>query len=97
MLFAEHASRARGWAKARGLADCTHYAENRNSRADALYALANASGIKWWEGDCGPALLPDGRMVVISPLVSFVELPRGRQAPRPDASYDDRLASVDAR
>ncbi len=72
--YASHAAIARRSAKAMGCADCIHFAPDWSRRADALYAIANASGIEWWaNGGGNPYLLDDGRMVVVSPLAWFVE------------------------
>lgn len=75
LTYEQHAAQARSWARLLGLHDCVHYAPNYAARADALYALANASGLRWWESkDASPYLLSDGRMVVVSDLAWFAEL-----------------------
>lgn len=72
--YAAHAARARQLCRAAGLADCIHYAPDRNARADKLYALANASGLPWYEyRESGPGLFPDGRMVLASPVAYWFE------------------------
>jgi hypothetical protein len=70
--LAQHAAKSRARARARGLADCIHYAPNACMRADALYAAANASVLPWWNGAL-VGLLSDGRMVLTSDVVSFFE------------------------
>jgi hypothetical protein len=80
LTYEQHAAQARASARAIGLHDCIHYAPNWSKRADALYAIANESGLAWWENKGGnPYLLPDGRMVVVSDHAWFFELAR---APR---------------
>lgn len=78
--FAEHAARARSNARAYGAADCIHYAPNWAARADALYATANewcagegAGTVDWRAVSMSPALIADGRMVVIFSTVWFFE------------------------
>lgn len=79
LTYAQHAAQARSAARAIGLHDCIHYAPDATSRADALYALANESGLDWWANKGGnPFLLADGRMVVVCDLAWFFEpLPGG--------------------
>jgi hypothetical protein len=79
LTYEQHAAQARARLAPLGL-DCIHYAPNWSTRADALYALANASGVSWWRTldgrpDGNPGILPDGRMVVASEIVWFVEMP----------------------
>lgn len=73
--FTAHAAQARQRCRSAGLADCIHYAENAARRADALYALANASGLPWYDyRESGPGLLTDGRMALISPVACWFEV-----------------------
>lgn len=76
MTFAQHAEQARRMAKRAGAFDCIHYAPNKTTRADALYAIANESGIAWWNEGGNPYLIADGRMVVACASVWFFE-PKG--------------------
>lgn len=72
--YAQHAAMARSSAQAHGLDDCIHYAPNALSRADALYKIANESGLPWWENKGGsPFLLADGRMVIVCGPIWFFE------------------------
>lgn len=78
MTHAQHAEQARTRVRALGAADCIHYAPNWSARADALYDQANLlwteQGLEWLKNGGGsPALLADGRMVVICEDVWLVE------------------------
>lgn len=75
LTYEQHAAKARAAARAAGAADCIHYAPNWSQRADALYAIANASGLPWWaNGGGGPCLIEDGRMVLVCDGYWFFEL-----------------------
>ncbi len=69
LTYAQHASIARGLAKAAGLADCIHYAPSWGRRVDALYDVLH--GLKVVPRNVG--LLPDGRMVVVGTTSSAFE------------------------
>lgn len=72
--YAASAARARELCRARGLADCIHYAPDWAPRANALYKIANDSGVDWWRDEhAGPGLLADGRMVLDSDAACWFE------------------------
>lgn len=81
MTVAEHAARARRLCVARGLAAEIHYAPRATARADALYRIADATGLKWWRGgDELVGLLADGRMALVTEVVSVFERADGAAA-----------------
>jgi hypothetical protein len=72
LTFEQHANMSRERCRARGLADCIHYAPDWQRRADALFASANATGAPWWDGAV-VGLLHDGRMAVVGVTVGVAE------------------------
>lgn len=79
LTFAQHADQARRSVRAQGAADCIHYAPSWGARADALYEVMKA-----WQSEemaagltidkaGSPALIADGRMVVMCERVWFFE------------------------